>query len=164
LNRHDDARNALIVAWDSKIETLAYRQRFGNPKWKSRSNRKWRVAGEDVSRPEESTASRRFMSDDKRDVLELLKFELNFLEQGGSGRSGRTPSRSHLDFSGFAFRHQLQQFKRDTSVQRMLAERSGARGCSDGEGSLPSYSSKSARANRAQHGAAKHPGRACGLG
>jgi hypothetical protein len=31
------------------------------------------------------------MSDDKRDVLEVLKFELNFIEQGGYGRSVRTP-------------------------------------------------------------------------
>ncbi len=31
------------------------------------------------------------MSDDKRDILEVLKFELNFLEQGGYGRSVRTP-------------------------------------------------------------------------
>jgi hypothetical protein len=31
------------------------------------------------------------MSDDKRDVLDVLKFELNFLEQGGYGRSVRTP-------------------------------------------------------------------------
>jgi len=31
------------------------------------------------------------MSDDKRDVLEVLKFELAFLEQGGYGRSIRTP-------------------------------------------------------------------------
>jgi hypothetical protein len=31
------------------------------------------------------------MSEDKRDVLELLKFELQFLEQGGYGRSVRTP-------------------------------------------------------------------------
>lgn len=31
------------------------------------------------------------MSDDKRDMLEVLKFELNFLEQGGYGRSVRTP-------------------------------------------------------------------------
>jgi hypothetical protein len=31
------------------------------------------------------------MADDKRDVLEVLKFELNFLEQGGYGRSVRTP-------------------------------------------------------------------------
>jgi hypothetical protein len=28
---------------------------------------------------------------DERDVLEVLKFELNFLEQGGYGRSVRTP-------------------------------------------------------------------------
>jgi hypothetical protein len=34
---------------------------------------------------------RQTMSDDKRDVLEVLKFELNFLEQGGYGRSVRTP-------------------------------------------------------------------------
>jgi len=33
------------------------------------------------------------MSDDKRDILEVLKFELNFLEQGGYGRSVRTPWR-----------------------------------------------------------------------
>ena len=31
------------------------------------------------------------MSDDKRDVLDVLKFELEFLEQGGYGRSVRTP-------------------------------------------------------------------------
>ena len=31
------------------------------------------------------------MSDDKRDILEVLKFELNFLEQGGYGRYVRTP-------------------------------------------------------------------------
>lgn len=31
------------------------------------------------------------MSDDKRDILEVLKFELNFLEKGGYGRSVRTP-------------------------------------------------------------------------
>jgi len=32
------------------------------------------------------------MSDDKRDILEALKFELAFLEQGGYGRSVRTPN------------------------------------------------------------------------
>jgi len=31
------------------------------------------------------------MSKDTRDILEVLKFELNFLEQGGYGRSVRTP-------------------------------------------------------------------------
>jgi hypothetical protein len=31
------------------------------------------------------------MSNDKRDILEVLKFELDFLEQGGYGRSVRTP-------------------------------------------------------------------------
>lgn len=31
------------------------------------------------------------MSDGKRDILEALKFELAFLEQGGYGRSVRTP-------------------------------------------------------------------------
>ena len=31
------------------------------------------------------------MSDDKRDVLEVLKFELAFLEQGGYGRLVRMP-------------------------------------------------------------------------
>src|SRR5271157_3742337 len=31
------------------------------------------------------------MSDEKRDILEALKFELAFLEQGGYGRSVRTP-------------------------------------------------------------------------
>lgn len=31
------------------------------------------------------------MSDDKRDILEVLKFELDFLDQGGYGRSVRTP-------------------------------------------------------------------------
>lgn len=31
------------------------------------------------------------MSKDKRDILEILKFELAFIEQGGYGRSVRTP-------------------------------------------------------------------------
>ena len=31
------------------------------------------------------------MSTDNRDILEILKFELSFLEQGGYGRSVRTP-------------------------------------------------------------------------
>ncbi len=31
------------------------------------------------------------MANDSRDVLEVLKFELSFLEQGGYGRSVRTP-------------------------------------------------------------------------
>jgi hypothetical protein len=31
------------------------------------------------------------MSTDKRDILDVLRFELNFLEQGGYGRSVRTP-------------------------------------------------------------------------
>jgi hypothetical protein len=31
------------------------------------------------------------VSTDKRDILDVLKFELNFLEQGGYGRSVRTP-------------------------------------------------------------------------
>ncbi len=31
------------------------------------------------------------MANDNRDILEVLKFELNFLEQGGYGRSVRTP-------------------------------------------------------------------------
>jgi hypothetical protein len=31
------------------------------------------------------------MCDDKRDVLDVLRFELSFLEQGGYGRSVRTP-------------------------------------------------------------------------
>jgi hypothetical protein len=31
------------------------------------------------------------MAQDKRDVLEVLQFELSFLEQGGYGRSVRTP-------------------------------------------------------------------------
>jgi len=39
----------------------------------------------------EQHLGRQPMSDDKRDVLEVLKFELNFLEQGGYGRSVRTP-------------------------------------------------------------------------
>ena len=33
------------------------------------------------------------MSDDKRDVLEVLKFELQFLEQGGYGRCARRGNR-----------------------------------------------------------------------
>jgi hypothetical protein len=33
------------------------------------------------------------MQKDERDLLEVLKFELEFLEQGGYGRSPRTPWR-----------------------------------------------------------------------
>lgn len=34
------------------------------------------------------------MAKDDRDILEILKFELNFLESGGYGRSVRTPWRA----------------------------------------------------------------------
>jgi hypothetical protein len=34
------------------------------------------------------------MAGDDRDVLEVLKFELNFLEQGGYGRSVRAPQKA----------------------------------------------------------------------
>lgn len=38
-----------------------------------------------------STPCRRWIVADTRDVLQVLKFELSFLEQGGYGRSVRTP-------------------------------------------------------------------------
>jgi hypothetical protein len=38
------------------------------------------------------------MAQDKRDVLEVLQFELSFLEQGGDGRSVRTPGNRLLFF------------------------------------------------------------------
>lgn len=38
------------------------------------------------------------MSSDERNPLEVLKFELNFLEQGGYGRSPHTPWRPALIF------------------------------------------------------------------
>lgn len=38
------------------------------------------------------------MADDERDVLEVLKFELKFIEDGGYGRSPRTPWRPPLVF------------------------------------------------------------------
>jgi hypothetical protein len=38
------------------------------------------------------------MSKDTRDILEVLRFELNFLEQGGYGRSVRTPWKATSTF------------------------------------------------------------------
>jgi len=38
------------------------------------------------------------MQKDVRDLLEVLKFELEFLEQGGYGRSPRTPSKAQYIF------------------------------------------------------------------
>jgi len=38
------------------------------------------------------------MAEDKRDLLETLKFELKFLEDGGYGRSPRTPWRASNAF------------------------------------------------------------------
>ena len=38
------------------------------------------------------------MSKDNRDILEVLKFELNFIEKGGYGRSPREPWRGQLVF------------------------------------------------------------------
>src|ERR1700758_303118 len=46
----------------------------------------------------DSAARRCSMSDEKRDVLEVLKFELDFLEQGGYGRSVRTPWKATATF------------------------------------------------------------------
>jgi hypothetical protein len=38
------------------------------------------------------------MAQDNRDILEVLQFELNFLEDGGYGRSPRTPWRAPAIF------------------------------------------------------------------
>jgi len=38
------------------------------------------------------------MSQDERDLLDVLKFELNFLEDGGYGRSPHTPRRRQVSF------------------------------------------------------------------
>jgi len=38
------------------------------------------------------------MAEDKRDILDVLKFELGFLEDGGYGRSPRTPWRAPAIF------------------------------------------------------------------
>ncbi len=38
------------------------------------------------------------MAQDKRDILEVLKFELNFLQDGGYGRSPRAPWRAPAIF------------------------------------------------------------------
>jgi hypothetical protein len=38
------------------------------------------------------------MSQDERDILDVLKFELNFLKKGGYGRSPREPWRAQLFF------------------------------------------------------------------
>jgi hypothetical protein len=38
------------------------------------------------------------MAHDERDPLEMLKFELNYLEKGGYGRSPREPWRAHFVF------------------------------------------------------------------
>jgi len=40
------------------------------------------------------------MSTDDRDLLEVLKSELNFIEQGGYGRSVRTPWKQPATFQG----------------------------------------------------------------
>jgi len=40
------------------------------------------------------------MSTDDRDLLEVLKFELDFIEQGGYGRSVRTPWKRTSTFQG----------------------------------------------------------------
>ena len=41
------------------------------------------------------------MTTDERDILELLKDELDFVEKGGYGRSVRTPWQSKSTLSGF---------------------------------------------------------------
>src|SRR5438309_874303 len=41
------------------------------------------------------------MAQEKRDILEVLKFELSFLEQGGYGRSVRTPWKPTSVFQDF---------------------------------------------------------------
>lgn len=48
-----------------------------------------RIAGEDRTGVERLCEVN--MAEDKRDLLEILKFELSFIEQGGYGRSVRTP-------------------------------------------------------------------------
>jgi hypothetical protein len=44
-----------------------------------------------VGLPDAASSKEAAMARDDRDILEVLKFELSFLEQGGYGRSVRTP-------------------------------------------------------------------------
>ena len=69
--------------------------------------------------PTERTGSRgyRSMSGAIRELLEKLKFELAFIEDGGYVRSVRTPPKSHLSFPGLAHLPELWRSVTFASVQ-----------------------------------------------
>ena len=87
------------------------------------------------------------MTTDERDILELLKEELDFIEKGGYGRSVRTPWQSKSTFQdslscinyGYPYRahpcnecHLLDFVSPEhpcAGVARVADDRSGRRGC-----------------------------------
>ena len=62
------------------------------------------------------------MAKDERDLLDLLKFELKFLEDGGYGRSPHTPWRRHVGVRGLAYLPELWRPQPQCPLQRMPAD------------------------------------------
>ena len=62
------------------------------------------------------------MTQDRRDVLEVLKFELDFLEDGGYGRSPRAPWRAPAIFEDSPICPNFGDPKRPHSCERCLLE------------------------------------------
>ena len=59
------------------------------------------------------------MQKDERDLLDVLKFELQFLEDGGYGRSARTPWRPQYIFEDSRHLHEL-RFQRAIPVRAVI--------------------------------------------
>jgi hypothetical protein len=59
------------------------------------------------------------MAKDERDILEILKGELNFIEKGGYGRSVPDTIATKINLSGLLDLHQLRRSQPYPPVQRM---------------------------------------------
>ena len=80
------------------------------------------------------------MQKDERDLLDVLKFELNFLEKGGYGRSSREALAAGACLRRLSHVHELRLQERPGALQRLRADAAGAARASLRENTLPANS------------------------
>ena len=82
------------------------------------------------------------MQKDERDLLDVLKFELEFLEKGGYGRSPREAWRPQFIFEDSPTVHELRLQGKAGAVHPLCSNAVGATRVPLRENSLPPYSSE----------------------
>ena len=80
------------------------------------------------------------MQKDERDLLEVLKFELNFLEKGGLWAFPARGVEAAIHIRGFADLHELRFQGKSGALQPLRPDATGATGFPLGKNSVPSHS------------------------